>query len=133
MLEAVPVLKAFKGFAISFVQETKVAAANTITQKEIIVFFIKNDFYCKKICLKENASYGWVVLVESIGIQIIFDLIMLEEVAALKLFKGLAVSFVQETKVAAANAITQKEIIVFFIKMIFCCKKVCLKITSFIL
>ena len=73
--------------------------------------------------------YGWVVdFVESVvpvpPVNPCWPLVAFETAPAFKLFEGLAVSFWQEIKVAAANAITQKEIIVFFIKNVFCCKKI---------
>ena len=49
ILETVPAFKLFEGPAVSFWQEIKVAAANAMIQKEMIVFFIKNAFVVKKL------------------------------------------------------------------------------------
>ena len=56
-----------------------------------------------------------------------FVLPTLETAPAFKLFEGRELSFWQEGKVAAANAMIKKAIKVFFIKNNFCCKENCLK------
>ena len=49
ILAVVPAFTLPEGCAVSFLQEIKVvAAANAMMQKEIIVFFMRNDFYDKK-------------------------------------------------------------------------------------